>query len=105
MILKRKSRYLLLESSKEISLEDKQTWVSLRDEVLKFLGENQYVEANPFLIKQVGSKKFIVRVSRGTERRVLLAFSFIKNVQGKEIGFYTLRISGTIRGLKTKSMA
>jgi RNase P/RNase MRP subunit POP5 len=39
-------------------------------------------------------------MNRGCEREVMLALSFLKNIGGSRIGFYTVRTSGTIRSLK-----
>ncbi|MDE1761652.1 MAG: Rpp14/Pop5 family protein [Candidatus Micrarchaeota archaeon] len=103
MILKRKSRYLLVEASRDVDMQDKQAWGSLRSEMLAFLGESRYVSANPFLMSQLDPRRFIIRVGRGSEREMVLALAFIKSMGGKETGFYTLKISGTIKSLKTKN--
>ncbi|MDE1856395.1 MAG: Rpp14/Pop5 family protein, partial [Candidatus Micrarchaeota archaeon] len=99
MILKRKNRYVLIEASKPLDATDRDTWSEIRAEMLKFLGEKAYVDANPFLVGQVDGSRFIFRVSRNTERQVILALAFIKRAKALQVGFYTLKTSGTIKAL------
>jgi RNase P/RNase MRP subunit POP5 len=100
MIYRRKSRYILVETSKEVDMRDRQNEASLKNEMLRFLGEKLYIESNLQIVKQMGENTFIIRVSRGMERSAILALSFIKKVSSSELGFYTIRTSGTISSLK-----
>ncbi|MGI0141098.1 MAG: Rpp14/Pop5 family protein [Candidatus Micrarchaeales archaeon] len=100
MILKRKSRYILTESSKEIDLSDKRTWDELRNAIAKFIGEKDYADSNITFIKHTSPTRFILRTSRGAEKKVVLALCFMKQLNAMELGFYTLKISGTIRSLR-----
>lgn len=105
MILKRKTRYIMVRSSHPADLSDKTAWQQLRIELSKFLGEKEYLNANPFFAEQIGDSTFIIRVMRGSDRAVILALSFTKlQSEGKEVGFYTLKTSGTIRALKSKTI-
>ncbi|MDE1869767.1 MAG: Rpp14/Pop5 family protein [Candidatus Micrarchaeota archaeon] len=104
MILKRKSRYVMVEASRPIDLTDKPAWSQLRADISRFIGEKEYLDANPFLAEQIDQTKFIIRVNRGSEKAIVLAFSFIKLFNNSEIGFYTLKTSGTIRALKSKTI-
>lgn len=104
MILKRKSRYVMIEASRPLDVTDKLAWSQLRADISKFIGEKEYLDANPFLAEQTDERKFIIRVSRGSEKAIVLAFSFIKLFNNQEIGFYTLKTSGTIRALKSKTI-
>lgn len=100
MIFRRKSRYVLVETSRSMNMLDRRNENSLRAETLKFLGEKPYIEANPQVVCQLDEEHFIVRVSRGAERNMVLALSFIKSINSEALGFYTIKISGTIRTLK-----
>ncbi|MDE1825193.1 MAG: Rpp14/Pop5 family protein [Candidatus Micrarchaeota archaeon] len=102
MIFRRKSRYVLIEPSRQIDMSQKESWSALREELAKFMGEKSYIDANPFLIEGSSAGNFIIRVSRGSERQLILALSFIKCIGPAEIGFYTIKTSGTIRSLRVK---
>ena len=103
MIFKRKRRYVLVESSRAFDITNKLNWAGLKGELYRFFGEKQYMESNLFPLKQLTDKKFIIRVSRGTEKHAILALSFVHKIGPSEIGFYTLKTSGTIRALTSSS--
>ena len=105
MIFKRKRRYILVEASRGFDITDGQNWTDLKGELYRFLGEKQYMESNLFPLKQLDDKRFIVRVSRGAEKHAILALSFVKKIGPSEIGFYTLKTSGTIRSLITQPLS
>ncbi|MDE1850272.1 MAG: Rpp14/Pop5 family protein [Candidatus Micrarchaeota archaeon] len=102
MILKRKSRYILVECSAPLDLGDKRLWDELRGCIAKFIGEKDYADSNLTFIKQTDPTKFLLRTSRGAEKKIVLALSFVKQINSKEAGFYTLRTSGTIRSLRSQ---
>ena len=100
MITRRKSRYLLVESSRDVNFESKEEQRSLGDGIARVIGEFGYMNSSPKLIKQLNNKVFIIRTSRGGEDHVILALSFIKQLNGREMGFYTIRESGSIKKLQ-----
>ena len=100
MIARRKSRYLLVESSRQLNLESKEEQRSLAEGIAKVIGESGYMNASPKVMRQVGPKVFIIRAIRGEEPSVILALSFIKQMNNAEIGFYTIRNSGSISKLE-----
>jgi len=101
MILKRKSRYLLAEASVPLDLSDKRIWDELRGAIAKFIGEKDYADSNITFIKQTDPTKFLLRTSRGAEKKIVLALCFVKQINSHEVGFYTLKTSGTIRSLRS----
>ena len=97
MITKRKIRYILVESSEPIDAGA--NFLQIRDGIAHFIGELGAVEANIRFIKQYGPSLFAVSANRGTEKRAVAAFSMVKQVNGKPIGFYTLKTSGTLKSI------
>ncbi|MDE1874154.1 MAG: Rpp14/Pop5 family protein [Candidatus Micrarchaeota archaeon] len=100
MIFRRKLRYVLVEASDDVSMADPRNADALRAGTKAFLGELTYFKANPQITAQLENRFFVIGVNRGYERSVVLALSFIKELDGRRVGFYTLKTSGTIRSLK-----
>ena len=100
MIFRRKLRYILVETSREVNLSDGRVADNLKAELHRTIGEGVYFRANPHLAAQLREDVFILSVNRNTERDIVLALSFMKTLGGEKIGFYTIKISGTIRSLK-----
>lgn len=101
MIYRRKLRYVLVEATEGVNLGDPRTTEDLKRGMLSFLGQLPYFRANPQITAQLNDKVFVISANRGYERNVILALSFIKSLNGKRTGFYTLRTSGTIRSIKS----
>ncbi len=97
MILKRKSRYVLIESSRSIDVISKHR--QMLGILSTFLGESYLYESNPRVTKQYDGNVFIMRVNRGTEDKLILGLSFLKEFEGESVGFYTIKVSGTIQSL------
>lgn len=100
MIFRKKLRYLMVEASDEMRFEGAGSADELNSRIKDFLGELTYFKANPQVAAQLSSNVFVLSVNRGYERNAVLALSFIKELSGGRIGFYTIRTSGTIRSLK-----
>jgi RNase P/RNase MRP subunit POP5 len=100
MIFKRKLRYVLVEATENVNLGNPIVADGLKRSILSFLGHLPHFKANPQVATQIDDRRFVISVNRGHERGVVLALSFIKSLQGKRLGFYTLRTSGTIATLK-----
>lgn len=100
MIFRKKLRYILVEASGEVNMEDARSFDSLKSQMSSFLGHLPYFKANPQIAGQWSDRVFVMKVNRGYERNAILALSFIKNLDGKKVGFYTIRSSGTIRSIK-----
>jgi RNase P/RNase MRP subunit POP5 len=100
MIFRRKLRYVLVESTENVNFGNPLVAEELKKRILEFLGHLPYFKANPQVAAQLNEKVFIISMNRGYEREVMLALSFLKNMGGSRIGFYTVRTSGTIRSLK-----
>lgn len=100
MIFKRKNRYILIEASTPIDLSDRRTFDTVATKLKGYLGEHVFMESNPQIISKLDERNFIMKVTRGTERQLFLALSFLKGVNDKEIGFYTIKTSGTVRSIK-----
>ncbi len=99
MIARRKMRYLMVEASRSLAINDPRNTDMLKGQLLSFMGELPYFKANPQVASQLSGRVFIMSVNRGSERGVVLALAFIKNIGGTKVGFYTIRTSGTIRSL------
>lgn len=100
MILRRKTRHILVEATSEINVDDKRVEESLRKELLNFMGEATYLKSSPQITAKLSGNVFIISTNRGYEKSIILAISFIKNLDNKRIGFYTIKTSGTIKSLK-----
>ncbi len=92
MILKRKSRYVLVEPS---SVDTARLYTRLEAELLRIMGQVTYTKASPKVVAQYG-RFFAVRINRGFEDELVLALSFAR-IDG--IGFYTIKTSGTLKTL------
>ncbi len=96
MILRRKLRYILIESSEDMDIG---TASSLAlNGLMRFLGEEQYANANPRLIRQYGSRMYALRVNRGTERRAVLGLAFVRSA-ADSAGLYTIKTSGSMHSI------
>jgi RNase P/RNase MRP subunit POP5 len=102
MIMRPKFRYVLLESSEDLNLIDKESISELRNRFRYIMGEQKYLDAEP-KIKLVNKNRFVIKVNRGSEEDIVLASCFIKDFSGKRIGLYTVKTSGSIRAV-TKSI-
>ncbi len=100
MIFRRKMRYLMVEASESVAMNDPKRIDMLKRELLSFLGELPYFKANPQVAAQLNDKVFIISANRGYERNIALGLAFAKKLDGRKVGFYTIRTSGTIRSLK-----
>lgn len=101
MIFRKKLRYILVEASGALRMDDAHAADSLREQFASFLGQLHYFKANPQVAAQLNDRVFVLSVNRGYERNAILALSFIKKVGGNEVGLYTIRTSGTMRSLKS----
>lgn len=97
MILKRKYRYVLILSSRDVDTGSSGN--SISSEMMRFMGEHEYSKANPRVVAQYTPRLFVIKANRGFEGRVILALAFVKQVSGAKIGLYTLKTSGTIKSL------
>ncbi len=97
MILKGKYRYVLFMSSSEINVEVEEK--GLLAEIMRYIGELSYSEANPRIAAQYSQRLFVIKTNRGYENSIILALSFIKEIRGRKIGFFSLKSSGTIKSL------
>lgn len=100
MILRKKTRYVMVEANDRVYMNDPEIQEALKESLKAFLGELPYFKANPQVAAVLSDKVFVVGVNRGFERNVVLALSFVKSLQGRRVGFYTIRTSGTMRSIK-----
>lgn len=98
MIIKKKNRYLLVMSSDDIDAASQGK--AIGKEMMQFMGELHYSQANPRIMAQYNSRMFAIQSSRGHEKQVMLALSFVKNLNGRKIGLYTIKTSGSIKTLE-----
>ncbi|MDE1855073.1 MAG: Rpp14/Pop5 family protein [Candidatus Micrarchaeota archaeon] len=90
----------MVEASENVSLGDSVKQEMLKSGMKAFLGELPFFKANPQVAAQLSDRVFVVSVNRGYERNIALALSFVKELDGRRMGFYTIRTSGTIRSIK-----
>ena len=100
MIFRKKMRYVMVEASGDVSLGNPVKQEMLKSGMKAFLGELPFFKANPQVAAQLDDRVFVVSVNRGYERNIVLALSFVKELDGRRIGFCTIRTSGTIRSIK-----
>jgi RNase P/RNase MRP subunit POP5 len=96
MITRRKSRYIIIRSTKPFSASMMNLFNSKLSEIIGSIG---MCEANPYFVKSINDNSFIIKVSRGSERRIILALSFLK-FDG--FSFCSILTSGTIKALLKK---
>lgn len=103
-MMREKRRYILVESTLEVGESERREFeTGLFKELLHNIGEATYFRAHPKIMKFVGSNRFVLKCTLAKYKEVVIALTFIKRLNGREIGFYTLNASGTIRALeKTK---
>lgn len=99
MITKPKNRYILVESSVPLEGRGRTYDSAILGGVAAEIGSLGFVKANPRIVRWIGDNRFIIRSNRGTERDIVLALSFIKRINGRDLGFYTIQTSGTIKKL------
>ncbi len=96
MILKSKHRYILAMSTLPIEAYSEPALLS---QLLAFMGYVAYAFAHPSIIKAFSSNLFVIRCNRSYEKQVIAALAFVKELQGKPIGIYTLKTSGTLKSI------
>ena len=99
MIMRKKNRYILIRSTVPMDMNDKNVQHEFSDAILKIMGIHDYSAANPRIMKSLVGNMFIVRVSRSMERKYILASAFAKKIGTQNIGFQTIKISGSISTL------
>jgi|SRR5271154_3370468 len=102
-MMREKRRYILVESTISIADSAKREFeLDLYKELMHNIGEVAYFRANPKVIKYLDEKRFVLKCNLVKYKETLIAITFIKKISGKEVGFYTLNASGTIRALENK---
>ncbi|MGC8662536.1 MAG: Rpp14/Pop5 family protein [Candidatus Micrarchaeia archaeon] len=98
MIMKKKSRYVLVMSSKPINMS--RQYLLFANALSRQIGKIGIAELDLSLAKSLDDNLFIFKMARGKEGVFILGISFIKKLQEEEnIGFYSLLVSGTIKSL------
>ncbi|MGC8649280.1 MAG: Rpp14/Pop5 family protein [Candidatus Micrarchaeia archaeon] len=96
--MKNKIRYVLVESTFDI-VNESLFWRSLSRELIRCIGELNYHKVNPKLMGLINSKNFVVRAELKGINMLILSLALIKNIDNKEVAFYTLKTSGTLKAL------
>ena len=99
MITRQKNRYVKIGASENLDFSDKRLLDAFLAALRVEMGGVEYVKANPKIVNY-SNAGFVLRVNRGFEDGVVLALSFVKDIAGKRMGFYTFGISGAIKNLK-----
>ncbi len=102
-MMREKRRYLLVESTLEIVETARRDFeLELYRELLHSIGELSYFKANPKIIKYIDRNRFVLKCNLVRYKETILALTFIKRIAGRDVGFYTLNSSGTIKALEGK---
>jgi RNase P/RNase MRP subunit POP5 len=100
-MIRDKRRYLTIMSSRPILQQERAAFeASFYSALLVQLGEAEYFKANPKIMKFMDHDHFLLRVSLERYEESIVGITFIKSIQGKPIGLYTTKASGTIRALQ-----
>ena len=94
-----KNRYVLAETSASADMSSAANQKALESRLINTLGTLGYSYANPKILP-VSDRQFILRVQRNTEEHMIIALSFIKEINGTRTGIYTIKTSGTIKSLR-----
>ncbi len=94
-----KHRYLLVEMSNETQLNDREFYALLSRELIRCIGEMHFHKVNPWFMKFVGKRSFILKSSLDGVNSLTLALALIKRLNTEPMAFYTLKSSGTIKAL------
>jgi RNase P/RNase MRP subunit POP5 len=99
-MMRRKTRYILVESATPIAEGGRARFEPLLyRSMLQSIGDLDYHRSNPKIAKFLDERRFILRCSLEGYRKALLALAMIKRIDERETAFYTLKSSGTIRAL------
>jgi RNase P/RNase MRP subunit POP5 len=99
-MMRDKRRYILVESTIPINESGRKGFEQeLFKELLHNIGEISYFRANPKIMKYLDGNRFVIRCSLSKYKDTINALTFIKSLGGKDVGLYTLNVSGTIRAL------
>ncbi len=96
MIMKKKYRYVLT----MLSSNEQPNETELLKKIKEFMGVMRFAYANPSIIKSFQENKFVIKCIRGYESDIINALSFIKQLNGKRTGIYTIKTSGTLKSLR-----
>jgi RNase P/RNase MRP subunit POP5 len=100
MAMKTKRRYLLVECATAIEERGRAQFErGLFKALLEQMGVLHYQSANPKMVGFVDAHRFVLRASLEGHKEMALALAMIKNLEGAETAFYTLKSSGTIKAL------
>ncbi len=104
-MIREKRRYILIEASEPLDMDSGRHEFErdLHSALMAELGGIHYFAANPKFVLKLGSTAFIMKCSLIGFSDTVRAFAMIRSVGGRELGFYTLKSSGTIRALKASA--
>lgn len=92
-MVKRKKRYIIVESPLELTLEAFK--VLIEKSYLELFGEFGLVEANLRVVRKIDNK-FILECSHNFMDRVVLSLSSIRRLDENAIHFRIIKVAGTI---------
>jgi len=99
-MMREKRRYILVRTTIDVHDDIRNEFErELFKELVHHIGEDSYFLAHPKVIRYIGMNKFILKCNLSKYRETIIALTFIKRINGKDVGFYTLNASGTIDAL------
>ncbi len=105
-VLRERRRYIAFELMSKARFTGNQIVQSIKQEVLEFLGEVGYADADfEIVFYDPDSKLGIARTTDKMEGRVVTAITLLPAILGKKAGIKVLGVSGTINKAKTKFLS
>lgn len=102
-MMRKKSRYLLVETSRETNIESVSNLEREFYRKMRFLvGEMNYHRVNPRIMRFLDPKRLILKVNFEGLEDSILALALMKRFDNADTAFWTLKSSGTIKALVKK---
>jgi RNase P/RNase MRP subunit POP5 len=103
MAVRDKHRYILVETSVSTALRtNKQLEYKLYSAMMGVLGSMNYHKVNPKIVRFSGDSAFALKVRHEGADSAMAALALIRSLDGKTMGFYTTKSSGTLQALFKK---
>ena len=103
MIKREKRRYLALKVETEQPISEQEVFSAVQESVIKLFGEYGASKANIKYIKYIQENgQFVFRCSHVMLDNVRAAITSIISLNGKNVAFHVVNVSGTLMGLAKK---
>jgi RNase P/RNase MRP subunit POP5 len=104
LIKRDKRRYLAVNVVCKQQLNEKTVLDSVYASVQKLFGEHGASQTNLRMMKHVPEKnQFVIRCTHKMLEQVRAAITMVTEVEGKEVAFHVVAVSGTLKALAKKA--